>query len=167
MVGLIVAATLAGCGLQPDLGQPATHVNATMPTSAPGLAGPALIGPSLNIRAWRGHPVLVDFWGSWCGPCQREQPALNALDRKFSARGVHFVGVDERDGVDAGRAFVDEFHVPYPSLFDPSAADAYAWLVAAPPTIVVVDGNGNIRGQFPGTLDGVDSLLTQLLATQK
>jgi hypothetical protein len=66
--------------------------------------------------------------------------------------------------VGGGRAFVNEFHVPYPSVFDANAVDADAWLVAAAPTVDVVDGNGNIRGQFPGTLVGVDILLTQLLA---
>jgi peroxiredoxin len=91
---------------------------------------------------------------------------LDALYRQFSPRGVHFVGVDERDSVSAGRAFVDEFHVPYPSLFDPNAADADAWLVAAAPAIFIVDAAGKIRGQFLGTLVGIDSMLAALLATK-
>jgi AhpC/TSA family len=91
---------------------------------------------------------------------------LNALYRQFAPRGVHFVGVDERDTVSAGLGFVNQFHVPYPSLFDPNGADADAWLVAAAPTIVIVDGSGKVRGQFPGTLVGIDAMLTQLLATK-
>ena len=165
--GPLIAVMLAGCAGQ-VLEQPATRPDQITPSSsAPALAGPALTGPRLDIRTWRGHPVLIDFWGSWCGPCQREQPTLDALYRQFSPRGVEFVGVDERDSVSAGRAFVDEFHVPYPSLVDPSGVDADTWLVAAAPTVIIVDGNGRIRSQFPGTLVGIDSTLTQLLKTKQ
>lgn len=160
-----LAVILAGCGLQEDLSQRASDPGRVSPTAAPALAGAALIGAPLDITAWRGHPVLIDWWASWCGPCHAEQPQLNALDRKFSPRGVHFLGVDFRDNADAGRAFVNEFHVPYPSVFDPGEATTAPWQIDAPPTIVIVDGSGNIRARFLGTLEGIDALLTRLLSS--
>ena len=161
---VILALTLAGCGLQQDLSSRATDPGALSPTAAPALAGAALIGPPLDISAWRGHPVLIDWWASWCGPCRAEQPQLNALDRKFAPRGVHLLGVDFRDNADAGKAFVSEFHVPYPSVFDPGEATTGPWQIDAPPTLVVVDGKGQIRARFLGTLVGIDPLLTRLLS---
>ena len=73
------------------------------------------------------------------------------------------MGVDFRDNADAGKAFVREFRVPYPSIFDPDEATTGPWQVDAPPTLVVVDATGNIRARFLGTLVGIDSLLAQLL----
>ncbi|TMB86856.1 MAG: TlpA family protein disulfide reductase [Chloroflexi bacterium] len=160
---VVLALTLSSCGLQEDLSQRATDPGLVSPTAAPALAGTALIGPALDIHSWRGHPVLIDWWASWCGPCRAEQPQLNALYRKFSPRGVRFMGVDFRDNTDAGKAFISEFRVPYPSIFDADEATTGPWQVDAPPTLVIVDGTGNIRARFLGTLVGIDSLLTQLL----
>lgn len=165
MLLVLLAVILAGCGLQEDLSQRGSDSGLVSPAAAPTLAGGALSGPRLDIRAWRGRAVLIDWWASWCGPCRAEQPQLNALYRKFSPRGVHFLGVDFRDNADAGRAFVAEFHVVYPSIFDPGETTTAPWQIDAPPTIVVVDGSGNIRARFLGTLVGIDPLLTRLLSS--
>jgi thiol-disulfide isomerase/thioredoxin len=162
LLGLI----LTSCGLQADLSQRVSDPGQVSPSLAPPLTGVALIGSPLDISAWRGHPVLIDWWASWCGPCRAEQPVLNALYQKFSPRGVHFLGVDFRDNADAGKAFVSDFHVPYPSIFDPDGATTSAWQIDAPPTILIVDGTGTIRARFLGTLAGIDALLTRLLATR-
>ena len=162
---LAVTATLTSCGLQVNLAQQESDPGQASPVPAPPLAGPGLIGGELDISAWRGHPVLIDWWASWCGPCRKEQPELNAMYRRFAPQGVHFTGVDLRDDAASGRAFVSEFQVPYPSIFDPGEETAGPWQVDAPPTIVIVDGQGRIRGRFLGTLVGIDALLSRLLAS--
>src|SRR3954453_3759896 len=66
----------------------------------------------------RGHPVVVNKWASWCGPCREEMPWLQ---REAAARGkrIAFIGVDSRDSDSAAKEFLNEFPVPYPSYTAP------------------------------------------------
>lgn len=73
----------------------------------------------------RGHPVVVNKWASWCGPCREEFPWFQRLSAKLGGR-IAFVGVDSRDSGAAARTFLDEFPVPYPSYRDPNQEIARA-----------------------------------------
>jgi thiol-disulfide isomerase/thioredoxin len=66
-----------------------------------------------------GTPVVVNVWGSWCGPCREEGPRLAAAARTYGRR-VQFLGLDLRDTQDAGRGFIEQMHWTYPSVFDPT-----------------------------------------------
>jgi cytochrome c biogenesis protein CcmG/thiol:disulfide interchange protein DsbE len=71
-----------------------------------------------RLAALRGHPVVVNKWASWCGPCRFEFPHFQRASAKFGNR-VAFLGVDSDDSDDAARTFLDEYPVPYPSYTDP------------------------------------------------
>ncbi len=73
----------------------------------------------------RGHPVVVNKWASWCGPCREEFPWFQRLSAKLGKR-IAFVGVDSRDSAAAARTFLEEFPVPYPSYSDPGQEIARA-----------------------------------------
>ncbi len=66
----------------------------------------------------RGHPVVVNKWASWCGPCREEFPWFQDLAARLGGR-VAFLGVDSDDSSAAARTFLEEFPVPYPSYSDP------------------------------------------------
>jgi thiol-disulfide isomerase/thioredoxin len=161
LLALMIA--FSSCGLQPDLSASGVTSGVVVPSRAPALSGATLDGKPLDIGTWHRHVVVIDWWGSWCGPCRQEQPELNALDLRYAPEGVHFLGVDIRDNLASALAYVHDFKVPYPSIFDPGTLTGDPWLVVAPPTIVVVDAKGNIRGRFLGTLTGLESLIQKLL----
>jgi thiol-disulfide isomerase/thioredoxin len=71
-----------------------------------------------QLGALHGHPVVVNKWASWCGPCREEFPFLQRLSARFGER-VAFLGVDANDSKAAARTFLGEFPLPYPSYSDP------------------------------------------------
>ncbi len=137
---IAVTAVVSGCGLQPDIAQ--RNLDSSL-TQLPPLSGPTIDGGSYRL-VQSGHPAVIDFWASWCGPCRHQQPELNALAKCFAPAGVIFIGVDIRDDRANAVAYAHQFAVPYPSIDDPSSDLAGTFDVAAPPTTLVADGTGRV-----------------------
>lgn len=137
----------------------------------PKLVGRTLDSERLNVNQWRGHVVVVNTWGSWCGPCRDEAPGLARVANETAPSGVRFVGIDTRDNDASARAFVREFAIPYPSIVDDEGrvmlALASTVPVSAVPSTVVVDAKGRIAARVVGavtypTLRGlVDDVLAE------
>jgi thiol-disulfide isomerase/thioredoxin len=106
--------------------------------------------------------IVLDFWGSWCGPCNQEQPALDDLAKQWTPKGVVFLGVDLQDTDPDAIAYERNYGVPYPSVNDASEVITSEYNVISPPTVVIVDAKGNIVDRFLGTLVGVNADLIRL-----
>jgi thiol-disulfide isomerase/thioredoxin len=105
-----------------------------------------------QVAALRGHPIVVNKWAAWCGPCRAEFPVFQ---RVSAARGraVAFVGIDGHDNRDDATRFLREFPVPYPSYADPD--EKISGAVGAPanyPITVMIDERGRTvfvhQGQY-------------------
>ena len=135
---------------------------ATVGHAAPEFTGTDLEGHAISLRDLRGHPVLLNFWASWCGPCRAEQPGLNDVAAAYQAKGLRVLGVTVRDNLNSAKIYRDEFHVTYPSVFDQAARLGYAYQVDAPPSTVLIDAQGIVRYKETG---GVGSdVIRRLLA---
>jgi DsbE subfamily thiol:disulfide oxidoreductase len=132
----------------------------------PTLAGKTLDGDRLNASAHADGSILViNVWADWCGPCRREQPQLVRLADRYRDE-VRFLGINYQDDRDAARAWVEEFGVPYPSLYDPSGRTAVDLGFPFLPDTYVVDREGTIRWVVFGESDEKElaGLIDDLLA---
>ena len=158
--GFASALVLAGCGLLQDLSQVPIGNGPTGPATP--ITAPTLTGAAYDWSLTHGHVVVLDFWGSWCGPCNAEQPALNTIAKEWMPKGVIFLGVDIQDTDANGAAYERNYNVPYPSVNDSSEVITSEYNVLDPPTVVIVDAKGNIVDRFLGTLAGVTADLSRL-----
>ena len=133
-------------------------------TPAPELVGTTLDGEPLALSDYAGNIVVVNVWGSWCGPCRAETPDLVRLANETDDQGVQFLGVDTRDKLSSAQAFEDKFEVPYPSIFDDDGQTLLPFRDVIPtaviPSTVVVDRQGRIAARVIGpvtynTLNGL------------
>jgi peroxiredoxin len=120
---------------------------------APALRVTAFDGRLVTLDGFRGKPVVVSFFESWCPTCQVEQPDLSRVAAEFADR-VGFVGVSYHDTVAAGRSYQRRFNVPYPLANDPSGRTWARWGVPYQPVVVLVDKQGRIAERFDGGTTG-------------
>ncbi|HZP54572.1 TlpA disulfide reductase family protein [Actinocrinis sp.] len=158
------AALLAGCtnstGGGGDAGfvtNASTNITDVAPgqrVAAPDLSGTTLDGKKLALSDYRGKYVVVNIWGSWCGPCRLEAPALEETYEQYQAKGVQFLGINVRDVNSAALAFVADDHITYPSLQDPSETLLLEFKTVVPPTnipsSIIVDRDGKIATRIIG-----------------
>jgi thiol-disulfide isomerase/thioredoxin len=125
------------------------------------LAGGGAKAFDAQLRALRGHPVVVNLWASWCDPCRYELPFLQ---RAAVARGaqVAFLGVNVNDAPSAAKEFAAQYPMPYPSFEDPHSKLAGRYGARGLPTTAFYDAAGKLvivhQGVFPTQRKLVDAL---------
>lgn len=99
----------------------------------------------------KGIPVIVNIWASWCSPCRTETPLLERTWRAHQGK-VMIIGVASKDEPTFSRAFMDEFNVTYPNLFDGSGQIRERLGLRGFPTTYVFDATGTLRTTIVGGL---------------
>jgi cytochrome c biogenesis protein CcmG/thiol:disulfide interchange protein DsbE len=122
---------------------------------APALPGEALSGRAVSLASLRGRPVFVNFWASWCNPCNREARALESFARLGRQHAV-VVGVDLNDTLSGARVFVHRYGLTYPILRAGGEAVSSAFGLETLPTTFVIDR----RGRIAATLNGPQTVAT-------
>jgi cytochrome c biogenesis protein CcmG/thiol:disulfide interchange protein DsbE len=102
----------------------------------------------VRLSEFRGQPVVLNFWASWCAPCRQEAPILNAAARRYQGR-VQFLGVDIQDSSAAALTFQSSVRSPYP-VGPAVAGGASAYGVTAPPETFFIDRQGRVTASVVG-----------------
>ena len=145
---------------------------AKIPDRLPEMTLANLEGKPTSISHWQGKSLMINFWATWCPPCRREIPLLQALHDEKAAENIEIVGIAV-DYVDKVRAFRDQFKISYPLLVgEQDALDLVAALGVEQPAFpftVFTDRRGQIVALYMGELkraaaDSILSVVAQLNA---
>jgi thiol-disulfide isomerase/thioredoxin len=131
------------------------------------LMQPACAEP-LDLSALRGRVVYLDFWASWCTPCRKSFPWMDAMKKAYEAQGLTIIAVNvDHDRADADR-FLKQFHPGFEIRFDTEGKLAEAFKVSGMPTSIIIDKHGVARfthiGFWPGDSEVSAQQIRELLA---
>jgi len=142
--------------------------------SAADAGGPApdftlneLSGAPAALSQYRGQVVLVNFWATWCGPCQQELPLLDQVYKKYKPAGFTLLGVNVDKDAPAVKDLLARKPLSFPVLLDPANSVSKAYHVDDMPSSVLIDRKGMIRyvhrGYKPGDENEYQDKIRQLL----
>ncbi len=103
-------------------------------------------GATLALDELRGKGVVLNFWASWCKPCEEEAAALEAAWRKYGERGVMFVGVDYLDQEPAAKRYLEKFNITYPNGPDLASKISKRYTIRGVPETFFISPDGVIVG---------------------
>jgi thiol-disulfide isomerase/thioredoxin len=139
-----------------SFGGPAEQV---VGTALPDAIVPNINGGEIRLEALRGHPVLLNLWATWCGPCRREMPSLERLSKEQSGR-LWVVAIDQREDVAVVRDYIKRFGVTFPVGIDEAQRLGTDLHLIGLPSSFFIDRRGVIQ-------DAVDGEMTYDVMTEK
>ena len=174
VVSLAVLVVLGGLSLLLVTRQPFSATSIPSPLLgrvAPDITGrefgaAAYEGRHFSLAGQRGHVVVVNFFASWCGPCQQEEANLISFAWQQRSHGVAVLGVVFNDTLGAARAFDAKYGALYPSVDDPNGAFAFHYGVTSPPSTFIIDARGRVAAELigPVSVAQLDAVVARVTA---
>jgi cytochrome c biogenesis protein CcmG/thiol:disulfide interchange protein DsbE len=119
-------------------------------------------GKKISLKDFRGKTVILNFWASWCQPCQTEAPLLSTYEANDAPANVVVIGIAAWDATNDSKTFIQQYNLNYLNGPDSNGHIAIDYGVAGVPETFVVGPNGALEGKFPGAVQSVDQIKTAL-----
>jgi thiol-disulfide isomerase/thioredoxin len=124
-----------------------------------------------SLTALKGKVVYVDFWASWCKPCRKSFPWMNAMQQKYAQQGLQIVTINLDADAALAREFLAKVEVQLPIIYDPGGDIAKQYKLLGMPSSYLIDTQGNIRvshkGFFTNKQDLYEQQILALLAERE
>ena len=124
-------------------------------------------GQTVRLSDFKGRPVLVNFWATWCAPCLIEMPALEQVYGKYKDQGLVVLGVNQADAADKVAQYMRSNGLTFTAVLDTDLAIGRLYRITGYPTTWLIDREGNLRqlrrGAF-GNADQIERLLSEVVA---
>jgi len=153
MLAVFISVMLFGCREGNTAGGGNAGGNAGSVGSKPEFRLKSMDGRTLGPRDFPGQVVVVDFWATWCGPCQIQALILESLHGDLKGKGVQFLAANVGEDEATVKSFLRKKPFPYPVLIDPDDTVSSNLGVVALPTLMIVDKRGKISYIQPGVAD--------------
>lgn len=124
--------------------------------SAPDFVLTDLNGNKIQLSDYRGKGVFLNFWGTWCKPCEKEMPYINNQYDVYKNEGVEVIAVNVGEAEVAVQTFVDRFHLTFPVAIDQQDQVMNAYHIGPLPTTFLIDKDGKIVDIITGTMTEED-----------
>lgn len=118
----------------PTVGQP-----------APAFTLPTVEGKSLALASLRGHAVYLNFYATWCGPCNEEAPAIGKLSAKYKPKGLTVLGVNELENPQKAKSFLQQYKLAYTAVVDSDGKVGHEYNALGLPVHVFIDRKGIVK----------------------
>ncbi|MDE1154096.1 MAG: TlpA disulfide reductase family protein [Acidobacteriaceae bacterium] len=133
----------------------------------PGFTLPSLEGKQVSFAQYKGHPMILNFWATYCGPCKLEMPWFEEFSHKYDAQGLRVLGIDDEEGVTKEdiRNAAKKIGVTYPILLADSRIEKSFGLGDYLPVTYYIDANGKVLAQTAGapSKDEVEANVRKIL----
>jgi thiol-disulfide isomerase/thioredoxin len=114
-------------------------------------------GKDVSLSDFKGEPIVLNFWASWCPPCKAEMPDYEEMYQQYSSKGVVFMMVNLTDGkretTDRAKQFLSDNDYTFPVYFDTTLSAAAAYEIYAIPKSIFIDQDGNVVNSYEKMID--------------
>ena len=150
MFGLLATNVLLGAA-KTAAAKPADDATKMVGSAAPDFTLEALEGEKVSLKDTKGSVVVIDFWATWCGPCQKSLPGLEKLYTEMKGKGLKVFAVDLREEKKPVAENVKKLELTMPVLMDKDGAVAKSYKVTGIPQTVVIGKNGKVAKVLIGS----------------
>ena len=168
-IGVFLSAVLLWTSWQGLFQGQSTSGEADVPLTgaqAPEFSLQTLTGEKVQLTQFRGKPVMLNFWATWCGPCKEEMPIIQSVASR-SRTNLIVLGINDDETTDLVSGFVQDHKITFRVLMDPGAKVTDLYQIRGFPTSYFIDSDGKIQAIHIGSLsaDQLDSYLGRIGVT--